>query len=163
MLIKDVVSKVVDDQVWTDLDSAVAFAKTEKADTAKLGVTGFCWGGRQTWMYAAHNPNVRAAVAWSGGVVPAAVPGKINPLDVADKIKGRVLGLYGGKDQGISQASLDQMRAKLKELGDTKTDIVVYPDAEHGFHADYRPSYNEAAAKDGWAKLQAWFKKSGVA
>jgi carboxymethylenebutenolidase len=159
--IMQVVAKVPDDQVVSDLDSAVAFAKSEKADTAKLGVTGFCWGGRQTWMYVAHNPNVRAGVAWYGGV--AAAPGKVNAIDVADKVKGRVLGLYGGKDAGISQASLEEMRAKLKAVGDTKSQIDVYPEAQHGFHADYRPSYDEAAAKDGWAKLQSWFKSHGVA
>jgi carboxymethylenebutenolidase len=162
-ILRDVVSKVPDEQVWADLDSAVAFAKSEQANTGKLGVTGFCWGGRQTWMYVAHNPDVDAGVAWYGGVAPAPAPGKTNPIDVADKIKGRVLGLYGGKDTGIPLDTLDKMRAALKAAGDTKSRIDVYPEAQHGFHADYRPSYDEASAKDGWQKLMAWFKAAGVA
>jgi carboxymethylenebutenolidase len=161
--IMQVVAKVPDDQVWSDLDATAAFANTEKADTKKLGVTGFCWGGRQTWMYVAHNPDVRAGVAWYGPLAPAPTPGKQNPVDVADKIKGRVLGLYGGKDGGIPLTAVEEMRAKLAAAGDTKSRIDVYPDAQHGFHADYRPSYDEAAAKDGWKKLQDWFKSHGVA
>jgi carboxymethylenebutenolidase len=160
--IMQVVAKVPDAQVWSDLDSAVAFAKSEKADTTRLGVTGFCWGGRQTWMYTAHNPNVKAAVAWYGPLAPAPKDGVKNPVDVADKIKGRVLGLYGGKDTGITQANVEEMRAKLKAAGDTGSRIDVYPEAQHGFHADYRPSYDEAAAKDGWKKLQDWFKQHGA-
>ena len=158
-----IVGKVKDEQVQSDLDSAAAFAKAEKADTAKLGVTGFCWGGRQTWLYVAANPAVKAGVAWYGPL--AGKPGgpSPNPIDVADKIKGRVLGLYGGQDQMITAAMVDQMRANLKAAGDTKSEIIVYPDAQHGFNADYRPSYNEAAAKDGWAKMLAWFKAHGVA
>ena len=161
--ILQIVGKVPDAQVWSDLDAAVAFAKAEKSDTAKLAVTGFCWGGRQTWMYTAHNPNVKAGVAWYGPLSPASKDGVKNPVDVADKIKGRVLGLYGGKDGGIPLTQVDEMRAKLKAAGDTKSQIDVYPEAQHGFHADYRPSYDEASAKDGWSKLQGWFKSHGAA
>lgn len=157
-----IVGTVPDAQVWSDLDSAVAFAKAEKADTTKLGVTGFCWGGRQTWMYTAHNPNVKAGVAWYGPLSPAPKEGVKNPVDVADKIKGRVLGLYAGKDGGIPLTQVDAMRDKLKAANDTGTRIDVYPTSEHGFHADYRPSYDEASAKDGWKKLQDWFKAHGA-
>ncbi|HLG87634.1 MAG TPA: dienelactone hydrolase family protein [Alphaproteobacteria bacterium] len=158
-----IVDKVKDDQVKSDLDSTAAFAKAEKADTAKLGVTGFCWGGRQTWLYVAANPAVKAGVAWYGPLVGRPGGPGPNPIDVADKIKGRVLGLYGGKDQMITAAMVDRMRANLKAAGDTQSQIIVYPDAQHGFNADYRPSYNEADAKDGWAKMLAWFKAHGAA
>jgi carboxymethylenebutenolidase len=158
-----IVGKVKDDQVKTDLDSALAFAKAEKANVAKLGVTGFCWGGRQTWLYVAANPAVKAGVAWYGPLAGRTGGPSPNPLDVADKIKGRMLGLYGGQDQMITAATIDEMRSKLAAAGDTKSAIVVYPDAQHGFNADYRPSYNETAAKDGWAKMLAWFKTHGVA
>jgi carboxymethylenebutenolidase len=161
--IMKVVSTVPNDQVMTDLDSTVAFAKSEHADTAKLGVTGFCWGGGKTWLYTAHNPAVKAGVAWYGPLVGRpGMPGAA-PIDVADKIKGRVLGLYGGKDTGITAENRDQMLAALKAAGDTTSNIIVYPDAQHGFNADYRPSYNEEAARDGWSKMLAWFKAHGVA
>jgi carboxymethylenebutenolidase len=159
--IMPIVMSVPNDEVMTDLDATVAFAKSEKADTAKLGVTGFCWGGGKTWLYTAKNPNIKAGVAWYGPL--AGRPGSPAPLDVAAEIKGRVLGLYGGLDTGITAESRDQMLAALKAAGDTKSQIVVYPDAQHGFNADYRPSYNEAAAKDGWAKMLTWFKAHGVA
>jgi carboxymethylenebutenolidase len=161
--IMPIVMSVPNDEVMTDLDATVAFAKSEKADTAKLGVTGFCWGGGKTWLYTAKNPNIKAGVAWYGPLAGRpGTPGPV-PLDVAAEIKGRVLGLYGGQDTGITAESRDQMLAALKAAGDTKSQIVVYPDAQHGFNADYRPSYNEAAAKDGWAKMLAWFKAHGVA
>jgi len=161
--IMKIVSTVPNEQVMTDLDSTVAFAKSEHADTAKLGVTGFCWGGGKTWLYTAHNPAVKAGVAWYGPLVGRpGMPGAA-PIDVADKIKGRVLGLYGGKDTGITPENRDQMLAALKAAGDTNSNIVVYPEAQHGFNADYRPSYNEEAAKDGWSKMLAWFKSHGVA
>jgi carboxymethylenebutenolidase len=161
--IMKVVATVPNDQVMSDLDASVAFAKGEKADTAKLGVTGFCYGGGKTWLYTAHNPDVKAGVAWYGPLVGQ--PGRPGPypIDVAGQIKGRVLGLYGGKDTGITEDARNQMLAALKAAGDTKSKIIVYPDAQHGFNADYRPSYNEAAAKDGWAKMLAWFKGHGVA
>lgn len=161
--IRPIVAAVPDAQVMSDLDAAVAFAKASGAvDTSKLAITGFCWGGRITWLYAAHNPGVKAGIAWYGRVVgdkTALQPA--NPIDVADKIKAPVLGLYGGADQGIPVASLDQLKAALGPS--TKSEFVVYPDAPHAFHADYRPSYREAAAKDGWGRLLAWLKANGVA
>lgn len=160
-----IVSKVPDAQVMTDLDAAVAYAgATGKADTGKLAITGFCWGGRVVWLYAAHNPKLKAGAAWYGRLV-----GQSNPLqpksatELADKIKAPVLGLYGAKDRGIGLDTIEGMRAALKTAGNTKCEIVVYPDSEHGFHADYRPSYNEKDAKDGFAKLLDWFKKNGAA
>lgn len=162
-LMAEVIMKVDDDKTRPDMDLAVAFAKSEGANIDKLGVTGFCWGGRQSWLYAAHNSNVKAACPWYGGIVPGRFPAKINPIDVADKIKGRVLAFYGGKDTGIPVADVDKMKAALRAAGDTKSDIIVYPEAQHGFHADYRPSYDEASAKDAWSKLLAWFKANGVA
>jgi carboxymethylenebutenolidase len=157
-----IVAQVPNDQVMSDLDASVAFAEAESADTEKLGVTGFCWGGGKTWLYTAHNPAVKAGVAWYGPLLPRPGMAGVAPIDVADKIKGRVLGLYAGKDTGITEDSRNQMLAALKAAGDTETRIIVYPDAQHGFNADYRPSYDEAAAKDGWAQMLAWFKAHGV-
>jgi carboxymethylenebutenolidase len=162
-IISKVVSKVPDAQVASDLDATVAWAKSSgKADTAKLGVTGFCWGGRQVWLYAAHNPNVKAAVAWYG---PLKRPGTDlqpkNPIDLVSQLKVPVLGLYGGADAGIPVASVDEMKAALKAAG-SQSEIVLYPDTPHGFNADYRPSYRPEQAKDGWSRLQAWFKQHGV-
>jgi carboxymethylenebutenolidase len=161
--IRPIVAAVPDAQVMSDLDAAVAFAKASgSVDTSKLAITGFCWGGRITWLYAAHNPGVKAGIAWYGRVVGDKTPLQpANPIDVADKIKAPVLGLYGGADQGIPVASLDQLKAALG--AGTKSEFVVYPDAPHAFHADYRPSYREAAAKDGWSRLVAWLKANGVA
>lgn len=161
--IRPIVASVPDAQVMSDLDAAVAFAKASgSVDTSKLAITGFCWGGRITWLYTAHNPAVKAGVAWYGRVVGDKTPLQpTNPIDVADKITAPVLGLYGGADQGIPVASLDQLKAALGP--NTKSEFVVYPDAPHAFHADYRPSYREAAAKDGWSRLVAWLKANGVA
>jgi carboxymethylenebutenolidase len=165
-LIKDIVSKVPDAQVMGDLDSTVAFAKGEgKADTAKLGITGFCWGGRIVWMYDAHNPAVKAGVAWYGPLVRDATPlSPTNPVDVAKNLHGPVQGLYGGADTGISQESVEKMRAALKagSAAAQKSQIKVYPDTPHGFNADYRPSYRKEAAEDGWKLALAWFKANGV-
>lgn len=161
--IMPIVAKVPDDQVIRDLDSSVLFAKSEKANTDKLAVTGFCWGGRQTWLYTASNPKVKAGVAWYGQLVAREGSNQKDAAGVADKIKGRVLGLYGGQDTGIGADQRDKMNAALKAAGDTQSKIIVYPDAQHGFNADYRPSYNEEAAKDGWAKMLDWFKSHGVA
>ncbi len=161
--IMQVVAKVPDSQVASDLDATVAWAKsTGKADTTKLGITGFCWGGRQVWLYAAHNQNVKAAVAWYGPLqVPASDLRPKNPIDLASQINAPVLGLYGGADQGIPVAQIEQMRAALKAAG-KKSEIVIYPDTPHGFNADYRPSYRPEAAKDGWKRMQAWFQQNGV-
>jgi carboxymethylenebutenolidase len=163
-IISKVVSKVPDAQVMSDLDATVEYAaKTGKANASKLGITGFCWGGRIVWMYAAHNPKLKAGVAWYGRLVgqPDELHPK-NPVDVAAELKAPVLGLYGGKDRGIPLDTIEKMRAALKAAG-SKSEIIVYPDADHGFHADYRPTYNKEAAQDGWKKLLEWFKKYGAA
>jgi len=163
-IIANVVSKVPDQQVASDLDATVGWAKsTGKADTAKLGITGFCWGGRQVWLYAAHNPSLKAGVAWYGPL--QAAPSDLrphNPIDLVDQINAPILGLYGGADVGIPLAQVEQMRAALKAAG-KPSEIVVYRDAGHGFNADYRPSYNPQAAKDGWKRMQAWFNSHGLA
>jgi carboxymethylenebutenolidase len=163
-IIAKVVAKVPDKQVASDLDATIAWAKsTGKADTTKLGITGFCWGGRQVWLYAAHNPSLKAGVAWYGPLEsPKADIRPQNPIDLANQINTPILGLYGGKDMGITAAQIEQMRAALKAAG-KPSEIVIYPDAGHGFNADYRPSYNPQAAKDGWNKMQSWFKDHGVA
>lgn len=158
-IISDVVSKVPDAQVMGDLDAAVAYAKTTgKTNAAKLAITGFCWGGRITWLYAAHNPKVKAGAAWYGQITKG---GAKNPIDIAPTLTVPVLGLYGGQDNGIPQTDVEAMKAALVKAK-SKSQIIVYPDAGHGFHADYRPSYNEKDAKDGFAKLLAWFKDHGA-
>ena len=166
-LVSELVSKVPDAQVMGDLDSAVAFAKSEgKADTAKLGITGFCWGGRIVWMYDAHNPAVKAGVAWYGPLIrPGTELQPKNPIDIAKDLHGPVLGLYGGADAGISQESVEKMREALKtgSAAAQKSQIDVYPDTPHAFNADYRPSYRKEQADDGWKRLREWFKAHGVA
>ncbi|HVF57881.1 MAG TPA: dienelactone hydrolase family protein [Pyrinomonadaceae bacterium] len=166
--IMKIVSQVPDAQVMSDLDAAVAYAKaTGKGNTGKLGITGFCWGGRIVWLYAAHNPKLDAGVAWYGRLVPTA-QSPANPLqpeqpiDVAARLKAPVLGLYGAKDKGIPLDTIERMRAELKK-SKKPSEIIVYPEADHGFHADYRPSYHKASAEDGWRRLNAWFKKYGAA
>ncbi|MUG95778.1 carboxymethylenebutenolidase [Scytonema sp. UIC 10036] len=161
--IRKIVVKVPDAQVMSDLDATVEWAvKSAKGNTQQLGITGFCWGGRITWLYAAYNPKVKAGVAWYGRLVgDASELTPKHPVDVASTLKVPVLGLYGGEDTGIPIATVDQMREQLKSSG-SKSEIVVYPDAPHAFFADYRPSYREREAKDGWQRLQAWFKKYGV-
>ncbi len=165
-LIAEVVAKVPDEQVMGDLDASVAFAKGEgKADTAKLGITGFCWGGRITWLYDAYNPAVKAGVAWYGRVVGDATPlTPKHPVDIANNLNGPVLGLYGGADTGIPNDTVDKMRAALKDgsAAAKKSEIVTYPDTPHAFNADYRPSYRKDQAEDGWKKAIAWFKANGV-
>ena len=163
-IIAKVVANVPDQQVASDLDATVAWAKsTGKAATTKLGITGFCWGGRQVWLYAAHNPSLKAAVAWYGPLQsPASNLRPKNPIDLVNQIDVPVLGLYGGKDMAIPLAQIEQMRAALKAAG-KPSEIVIYPEAGHGFNADYRPSYNPQAAKDGWKRMQSWFKDHGAA
>lgn len=162
--IRPIVAKVPDAQVMSDLDAAVAFAKASgKADTTKLAITGFCWGGRVTWLYAAHNPGLKAGIAWYGRLVGDASPmTPKHPVDLAADLKAPVLGLYGAADGGIPVDTVERMRAACK-AANKSCDIQVYPDTPHAFHADYRPSYREAAAKDGWARLQAFLKANGVA
>ncbi len=159
-----IVAKVPDGQVMSDLDAAVGWAaKSGNADVSKLGITGFCWGGRIVWLYAAHNPKVKAGVAWYGGLVGQANEMRPRyPVDIAPVLKVSVLGLYGAQDQSIPLDTIEQMRAALKK-GTSKSEIVVYPDAGHAFYADYRPSYRQQAAEDGWKRLLDWFKKYGVA
>ncbi len=165
-LIAEVISKVPDAQVMADLDATVAWAQAEGADTGKLGITGFCWGGRITWLYTAHNPRVKAGVAWYGRLVGAASALQpAHPVDVAGKLAGPVLGLYGGQDTGIPLDTVNQMKAALAAGGAAakKSEFVVYPEAPHAFHADYRPSFRKEAAEDGWQRALGWFKAQGVA
>lgn len=163
-IISQVVSKVPDAQVMSDLDAAVAWArKSSKGDANKLGITGFCWGGRIVWLYAAHSSQLKAGVAWYGRLVGA--PDELHPthpVDIATQLKAPVLGLYGGKDTGIPLDTVEKMRAAVKAAGG-KSEIVVYPDAGHGFNADYRPGYDKNAAEDGFRRLREWFKKYGAA
>lgn len=163
-ILTKVVSRVPDDQVLSDLDAAAAWAKSSgKGDTKRLGVTGFCWGGRIVWLYAEHNPDLKAAVAWYGSVVGSANDSRpMQPIKFVDQLKAPVLGLYGGADTGIPASTLDQMRDAVKKAG-KKAEIIVYPDTPHGFNADYRPSYRKEAAEDGWKRMLAWFKANGVA
>ena len=161
-----VVNHVPDSQVMSDLDAAIVYAEsTGKADTSRLGVTGFCWGGRITWTYCVHNPKVKAGVAWYGRLVaPArAALQPAYPVDLAPHLKVPVLGLYGGQDASIPPDHVEQMRAALNGAGNTVSEIVVYPEAPHAFYADYRPSFRKEAAEDGWKRMQAWFRKYGVA
>lgn len=163
--IRPIVAKVPDAQVMDDLDAAVHYVRMSGrgGDAKKLAITGFCWGGRIVWLYAAHNPTVKAGVAWYGRLVsePTDLQPR-NPIDVAATLTVPVLGLYAGKDQGIPIASVDRMRETLK-TGISGSEINVYPDASHGFHADYRPSYSAEEARDGWARMLAWFKTHGAA
>lgn len=165
-LLREIVSKVPDEQVMGDLDATVDFAKGEgKADTAKLGITGFCWGGRIVWLYAAHSAALKAGVAWYGRVVGDSTPNTPkHPVDIAKDLKAPVLGLYGGADTGIPNDTVDRMRAALKAGSPAaqKSQIDTYPDTPHAFNADYRPSYRKEQAEDAWKKALAWFKANGV-
>ena len=163
-LIAKIVSKVPDAQVMSDLDATVQYVKKSgKGDTAKLGITGFCWGGRIVWLYSAHNKNLKAGVAWYGRLT--GMPDELHPKhpqDLAASLNAPVLGLYGAADMGIPVESVEKMRELLKQAG-KPGEIVLYPDTPHGFYADYRPSYRKDKADDAWKKLQAWFKDHGVA
>lgn len=163
-IISTVVSKVPDAQVMSDLDATVAWAKqSSKGNIDKLGITGFCWGGRITWLYSAHNPEVKAGVAWYGRLVSNYTPlTPKHPIDVATALTVPVLGLYGGNDDGIPNETVEQMRERLA-LGESGSEIILYPDTPHAFFADYRPSYRKEQAEEGWQRLQAWFKQHGVA
>ena len=165
-LVSEVVGKVPDAQVIGDLDGCVAWAKANGGNTGKLGITGFCWGGRITWLYAAHSPAVKAGVAWYGQLIGAPSALKpTNPIDRVAKLGAPVLGLYGAEDQGIPLAAVEQMKAALAtgSAAAKASQFVVYPGAPHAFHADYRPSYRQDAAEDGWKRCVAWFKANGVA
>ncbi len=162
----EIIAKVPDEQVMGDLDACVAWAARHGGQPNKLGITGFCWGGRITWLYAAHQPRLKAAVAWYGRLVGPVTPN--NPrhaVDVAAQIKAPVLGLYGAADTGIPLDTVDKMRSALSQgsAAAKASEFVVYPDAPHAFHADYRSSYRQPAAEDGWQRLLAWLKRHGVA
>jgi carboxymethylenebutenolidase len=162
-----VVSRVPDAQVMSDLDATVAWAKGPGgADGAKVGITGFCWGGRIVWLYAAHSATLHAGVAWYGRLVGDKGPLQPrHPVDVAAELKAPVLGLYGGKDQGIPEPTVATMREALARGSKAakRSEIKLYPDAGHAFFADYRPSYRPGDAADGWSRLLAWLKANGVA
>jgi carboxymethylenebutenolidase len=162
-VIGKVVSKVPDKQVLSDLDAAAKYAQsTGQINPDRMAVTGFCWGGRITWLYAAHNPRLKAGAAWYGRLVgDASEMNPRHPVEVAAELKVPVLGLYGEKDGGIPLETVERMRKALAE-GGSGSQIVVYSGAPHGFHADYRPSYNEEASKDAWKRTLAWFKQHGA-
>jgi carboxymethylenebutenolidase len=163
-IISKVVAKVPDAQVMSDLDATAAYAKASgSADTARLGITGFCWGGRITWLYAEHNPAVKAGVAWYGKLVgdPGPLTPK-HPIDRVGDLMAPVLGLYGAADTGIPVDTVEKMRSACQAAGKI-CEFVIYPDTPHAFNADYRPSYREGPAKDGWARMLAWFRSHGVA
>ena len=161
-IISTVVAKTPDASVLSDLDACVDWAAKNGGDISRLAITGFCWGGRIAWLYAAHSPKLKAAVAWYGKL-----DGELNertpsyPVHLVPQLKAPVLGLYGGKDQGIPLADVESMQAALKNAG-SKSELHVYPDAPHAFHADYRPSYRKGVAEDGWRRLLAWFRANGV-
>jgi carboxymethylenebutenolidase len=162
----EIISKVPDAQVMGDLDACAAWARTQGADAAKLGVTGFCWGGRITWLYAAHNPAVKAGVAWYGRLVGnASALTPRHPVDLAGDIKAPVLGLYGAADTGIPLDTVERMKAALAAGSPAAraSEFHVYAEAPHAFHADYRPSYRKPAADDGWQRCIGWMRRHGVA
>ncbi len=161
-ILSGVVAKVPDAGVMSDLDAAAAWAAAHGGDGKRLAITGFCWGGRISWLYAAHNPRLTAGIAWYGRL-----DGEVNdrtpkyPIDLAAQIKAPVLGLYGGADQGIGLDDVEAMRDALKKAG-ARSEIHVYPDAPHAFHADYRPTFRKEPAEDGWRRLQAWLRANGM-
>lgn len=161
-LVTEIVMNVPTDQVMSDLDATVVYAhSTGKADTKRLGVTGFCWGGFATWMYAAHQPALKAAVSWYGPDRKITDLTPQNPVDVAADIHCPLLAFYGGKDPSIPKETVDKRLLQCRQA--QPCDMKIYPDAAHGFNADYRPSYNADAAKDAWKLMLDWFKKYGVA
>ncbi len=167
-LLAEVVAKVPDAQVMADLDGALQWAGANGGNLKKVGITGFCWGGRITWLYAAHSKLVKAGVAWYGrlvGTASALTPQ--HPLQQAAQLRAPVLGLYGGQDGGIPLTTVNEMKDALaaahKNPAAQASQFVVYPQAPHAFHADYRPSYRKEAAEEGWKQLLQWFKTHGVA
>mgnify|MGYP002735292140 FL=1 len=162
----EIIAKVADAQVMGDLDACVAWAGAHGGDLNRVAITGFCWGGRIVWLYAAHQPRLKAAVAWYGrltGAANAMTPQ--HPLDLAAQYKAPVLGLYGGADTGIPLEGVERMKAALAQgsAAARASEFVVYPDTPHAFHADYRPSYRQGPAEDGWQRLIAWLRRYGVA
>ena len=166
---EQLVSKVPDEQVLGDLDAAVAWAGEHGGDLSRLGLTGFCWGGRIAWLYDERNPRLKAVVAWYGRVAGAHDPlHPVNPIDRVAYLHAPLLGLYGGQDPSIPQDTLARMRAAIASgpIGAEAargTELIVYPNSPHAFFADYRPSYRKADAEDGWQRALAWFREHGVA
>ena len=168
-LIKEVISKTPDAQVMKDLDACVAWAQDHGGDVTRLGITGFCWGGRQAWLYAMHQPLLKAAVAWYGRLVGEATPfTPRHPAEMTDQLRTPVLGLYGGADPSIPLATIELMKTRLAEAARAghaaagQCEFVIYPDTPHAFHADYRASYRKGPAQDGWKRCLTWFKSHGV-
>ena len=159
---KEIISKVPDEQVFGDLDAYVAWAGQNGGTPDKIGINGFCWGGRIVWLYSARNPKIKAGAAWYGRIVgeKSALQPQ-HPIDIAPTLKVPVLGLYGGKDAGIPVATVEQMKEALAKTGN-KSEFIVFPNSGHAFNADYRPSYVEADAKEGWKRATEWFKAHGV-
>lgn len=161
-LFSELVNKVPDTQVLADLDHVANWASRHGGDMRNMAITGFCWGGRITWLYAAHNPQLKAAVAWYGKLVgDKTMNQQKQPVDVAVDLTAPVLGLYGGLDESIPQESVEKMRQALR-AANAKSEIVVYPEAGHAFNADYRPSYHQESARDGWQRMLAWFRQYDV-
>lgn len=164
---RQIFSQIPDVQSMSDVDATLAWAGKNGGDVKRAAITGFCWGGRIVWMYAAHNPKLKAGAAWYGRVVPT-TNSPVNkaqpttPIEHVKELKVPVIGLYGRLDKGIPVVDVQRMQDELKKAG-SRSEIVVYPNADHGFHADYRPSYNKEASDDAWAKLLAWFRKNGAA
>lgn len=164
---REIIARTPDNEVLGDLDAAVAWAGANGGNLGKVGITGFCWGGRIVWLYAAHSRQLKAGVAWYGRLSgdPTQLQPR-HPIDIAAQLKAPVLGLYGGKDTGIPLEAVDKMKAALAAANNPAakaSKFIIYPESGHAFHADYRPSYREADAKDGWQKCLAWFKEHGVA
>jgi carboxymethylenebutenolidase len=165
-ILSDLVPKVTDAQVMADLDATVAYAHTNGGDARNAGITGFCWGGRIAWLYAAHNPRLKSGVAWYGRLTGATSPATpFHPYEASQALKAPVLGLYGAADQGIPTSTVDEMRTRLAAgpAAARASEFVLYPDAPHAFHADYRPSFRREAAEDGWRRALAWFRRHGPA
>jgi len=161
----EVVSKVPDKQVTADLDATAAWAAAHGGNPDRLGIVGFCWGGRQVWLYAAHNAKLKVGAAWYGQL--AGDPSELKPksaLAIVNDLKAPVLGAYGGKDAGISQTDVDRMRVELAKgsAAAKASRIDIYPEAGHAFHADYRPSYRKAEAEQAWTRMLDWFKQNGL-
>jgi carboxymethylenebutenolidase len=157
---KEIVSKVPDAQVLSDLHATVRWAAADKGDLGRLAITGFCWGGRIVWLYAAHSARLKAGAAWYGRLDGDRTPNNpVQPVDVSAKLKAPVIGFYGGQDHGIPPDSVEKMREGLKP----PSEIIVYKDAGHGFHADYRPGYHAASAQDAWQRMLEFFRESAVA
>jgi carboxymethylenebutenolidase len=163
--IMPIVGAATNDQVMGDITATIAWLDAQRfVAKRRIAITGFCWGGTVVWMASALTKRIKAGVAWYGRLAgrPGSTEVRKQPPDIAGELKSPVLGLYAENDSGIPLPTVDAMRAALAAAGNTKSNIIVYPGAQHGFHADYRPAYNEAAAKDGWARMLAWFKANGV-